>query len=80
MICVMTLKDQAKQAFDNFDTTSTDEFLNIIQQIQTKLTNNLTKEYLQEKILALKAAQSEDEKRKLCQKLKPYLDWYVQGN
>ncbi len=76
----MSLKDQAKQAFDDFDNTSTDDFLNILQQIQTKLTNNLTKEYLQEKILALKTTTSEDEKRKLCQKLKPYLDWYVQGN
>ena len=76
----MSLKDQAKQALDDFDNTSTDDFLDILQQIQTKLTSNLTKEYLQEKILALKATTSEDEKRKLCQKLKPYLDWYVQGN
>ena len=76
----MSLKEQAKDAFDNFDNTSTEDFVNIIQQIQAKLTSNLTQEYLQEKIESLNNADSEQEKRQLCQKLKPYLDWYVQGN
>ena len=75
----MSLKDQAKNAFENFDNTDTDEIQKILEQIQTKLTSNLTQEYLQEKIKSLKDADSEQEKRKLCQKLKPYLDWYVQG-
>ena len=75
----MSLKDQAKNAFENFDNTDTDEIQKILEQIQTKLTSNLTQEYLQEKIKSLQDADSEQEKRKLCQKLKPYLDWYVQG-
>ncbi|MDX1596822.1 MAG: hypothetical protein R3327_07790 [Nitrosopumilaceae archaeon] len=75
----MSLKDLAKNAFENFDNTDTDEIQKILEQIQTKLTSNLTQEYLQEKIKSLQDADSEQEKRKLCQKLKPYLDWYVQG-
>lgn len=75
----MLFKDQVKDMLDNFDNTSTDEFLKVIEHIKDKLTTNLTQQYLAEKIDSLKNMQSEDEQRKLRGKLKPYLDWYVQG-
>lgn len=75
----MSLKEQANDALQNFDSVSSDDFLKIVEEIRTMLKNNLTQEYLAGKISAIKETDSEEEKKKLCKNLAPYLDWYVSG-
>lgn len=75
----MSLKEQANDVLQNFDSVSSDDFLKIVEEIRTMLKNNLTQEYLAGKISAIKETDSEEEKKKLCKNLTPYLDWYVSG-
>ena len=75
----MSLELQAKHVRENFlDVTST-EFLNVLNQIQEKFLNKITQEYLQGKLKAITQTSNEEEKKKMCKNLIPYLDWYLQG-
>lgn len=76
---LVSLKEQANDVLQNFDSVSSDDFLKIVEEIRTMLKNNLTQEYLAGKISAIKETDSEEEKKKLCKNLTPYLDWYVSG-
>ncbi|MGI0056204.1 MAG: hypothetical protein ACREAK_02385 [Nitrosarchaeum sp.] len=75
----MSLQDEVKQILNDFDNTSSDKILEILTQIQPYLKNNITQNYLQGKIHAILGIIDKVEKKKLCNNLKPYLDWYIQG-
>jgi len=58
---------------------SSDEFLEILNQIMLEFKSNLTVEYLKGKIQKIVEISSESEKKKQCKLLLPYYDWYLQG-
>jgi len=75
----MSLEDQIKQALDDFENTTSDKILEILNQIMPQFKSNLISEYLQGKIQKILETNDEAEKKKLCKALMPYLDWYLQG-
>jgi len=75
----MSLETKIKQITANFETTSSDEFLEILEQIKPLFRNPLISEYLQGKTQKAQDAENEMEKKKQCKALMPYLDWYLQG-
>ena len=75
----MSLQDEVKQILNDFDNTSSDKILEILTQIQPHLKSDITQNYLQGKIHAILGINDKIEKKKLCNNLKPYLDWYIQG-
>ena len=76
---IMSMETKARQILNDFDGSSSEEFLNLLNQIQSSFKNQITRDYLKGKMNAVLNGTSEDEKKKLCKKLKPYLDWYLQG-
>ena len=76
----MSLENQAKQILNNFDATTSDEFIKCLTKIQPTLKSKITRDYLNGKIQGVLAITDEAEKKKFCKTLKPYLDWYLQGN
>ena len=75
----MSLEEQTKNILNDFENTSSEHFLEILNQIKPKFQSNLTLEYLEGKIKKIVNVSSEDEKKKQCRTLIPYLDWYLQG-
>lgn len=75
----MSLESRVKQIKENFGDVSSTEFVNVLNQIQENFKNNITQEYLQGKLKAINQINSEEEKKKICKNLMPYLDWYLQG-
>jgi hypothetical protein len=64
---------------NNFDNVSSNEFLEILDQIMLELKSNLTLEYLKGKVQKILELSTESEKKKQCKLLLPYYDWYLQG-
>ena len=75
----MSLEFKIKSILNDFDTVSSDEFLEILDQIMLKFKSNLTVDYLQGKIKKIMDLTTESEKKKQCKLLLPYFDWYLQG-
>jgi hypothetical protein len=75
----MSLEIKVKNIMNNFDEVSSDEFLEILNQIMLDFKSNLTVEYLKGKIQKIVEISSESEKKKQCKLLLPYYDWYLQG-
>jgi hypothetical protein len=75
----MSLKIKAKQILENFDHISSNDILEVLNQIQNQFQNQITQDYLKGKIKAISDTFDEAEKKRLCKNLKPYLDWYLQG-
>ena len=75
----MSLEEQIKQTLDDFENTPSEKILEILNQIKPRFKNELISEYLQGKIQKILEANNEAEKKKLCNGLTPYLDWYLQG-
>jgi len=75
----MSLESQIREILDNFQDTSSEKILEILNQIKPQFKNNLTSEYLQRKIRKIYDITDEAEKKKQCKALIPYLDWYLQG-
>jgi len=75
----MSLEDQIKQTLDNFDNTTSENILQILEQIKPQFKSELISEYLQGKIQKILDTNNEPEKKKQCKALTPYLDWYLQG-
>ena len=75
----MSLEAKTREIMDNFHDTSSEEFLEVLNQIKPQFKNNLTSEYLQRKIQKIHETSDETEKKKQCKGLLPYLDWYLQG-
>ena len=75
----MSLEEQIKQTLDNFDSASSEKIIETLNQIMPHFKNELISTYLQGKIQKILDLDNEDEKKKQCKALTPYLDWYLQG-
>ena len=75
----MPLEIKIKNILNNFDSTLSSEFLEILDQIILEFKSNLTVEYLKGKIQKIMDLPTESEKKKQCKLLLPYFDWYLQG-
>jgi len=75
----MSLEDQIKQTLNDFENTPSENILKILNQIKPQFKSELISEYLQGKIQKILDADNEAEKKKLCNALTPYLDWYLSG-
>ena len=75
----MSLEEQIKVVLDDYEHTTSDEILEILNQIKPNFKNELIAEYLQGKIQKILDSSDEVEKKKQCKALVPYLDWYLQG-
>ena len=75
----MNLETKTKEILNNFDNVSSLEILDLLNQIQNSFKSEITRDYLKGKLDSVSSASNEDEKKKLCKNLKPYLDWYLQG-
>ena len=68
-----------KHIMNNFNDVSSDEFLEILDQIMLEFKSDLTTKYLKGKVQKILEISSELEKKKQCRLLLPYYDWYLQG-
>ena len=68
-----------KHIMNNFNDVSSDEFLEILDQIMLEFKSDLTTEYLKGKVQKILDISTESEKKKQCKLLLPYYDWYLQG-
>jgi len=75
----MSLEDQINQTLDDFENTSSDKILEILSKIKPQFKNEMISEYLQGKIQKILGVNNEVERKKLCNALRPYMDWYLQG-
>ena len=75
----MSLEIKVQNIVNNFENVSSDEFLEILEQIMLEFKSDLTVEYLKGKIKKIVELSSESEKKKQCKLLLPYYDWYLQG-
>ena len=75
----MSLEVQAKEILENFENTSSEKIIETLNQIQPQFKSELTAEYLKGKIQKVLDSDNEEDKKKQCKALIPYLDWYVQG-
>ena len=76
---MMSLEIKIKHIMNNFDDVSSDEFLEILDQIMLEFKSDLTTEYLKGKVQKIMDISTESEKKKQCKLLLPYYDWYLQG-
>ncbi len=75
----MSLEIKVKQISENFEETSSEDILELLNQIQYQFQSQITQDYLKGKLKAISNISDEGEKKKLCKNLKPYFDWYLQG-
>ncbi|MGI9567976.1 MAG: hypothetical protein ACR2LL_13340 [Nitrosopumilus sp.] len=75
----MSLKEQIKETLKNFESTSPDNFLKVLNQVKPHFKSKLTLDYLEGKMQKIANLSDEVEKKKQCKALIPYLDWYLQG-
>jgi len=75
----MSLENQIKDVLNDFEHTSSEKILEILDQIKPQFKNKLISEYLQGKIQKILDSADDVEKKKQCKALIPYLDWYLQG-
>ena len=75
----MSLEDQVKEILENFENTPSEKIVQVLNQIQPQFKSELTADYLKGKIQKVIDSDNEDDKKKQCKALTPYLDWYVQG-
>jgi hypothetical protein len=75
----MSLEQEIHKVLDNFENTSSEQILEILNQIKPQFKSQLISEYLQGKIQKVIDLSDEAQKKKQCKALTPYLDWYLQG-
>lgn len=75
----MSLEVQVRQIINNFEDTAPDTLFKVLQLITLQFRTSLTLEYLEGKIQKIQNISNNDEKKKQCKTLLPYLDWYLQG-
>jgi len=76
---LMSLEKQIKEVLNDFEHTSSEKILEILNQIKPQFKSELISEYLQGKIEKILDSTDDVEKKKQCKALIPYLDWYLQG-
>jgi len=79
VISYVNLPTLAKTISQDFDNVQTEEIVGILTIIKGELRTDFTRKYLTEKLDEIKQTSAQSKKLKLCKKLKPYLDWYLQG-
>ncbi len=75
----MSLEQEIHKVLDDFENTSSEQILEILNQIKPQFKSQLISEYLQGKIQKVIDLPDEAQKKKQCKTLTPYLDWYLQG-
>ncbi|MDH5430337.1 MAG: hypothetical protein OEW78_00435 [Nitrosopumilus sp.] len=75
----MSLKEEINKISKDFENTSSEKLIDVLNQIKPHFKNELIPEYLQAKIQKIQASTDEPEKKKQCKALLPYFDWYLQG-
>ena len=75
----MSLEEQAKEVLENFENTPSEKIIQVLNQIQPRFKSKLTADYLKGKIQKVIESGNEEDKKKQCKSLTPYLDWYIQG-
>ena len=75
----MSLEEEIREVLDNFENTSSEKILKILNQIKPQFQSQLISEYLHGKIKKIMDLSDEAQKKKQCKALTPYLDWYLQG-
>ena len=75
----MSLEKQIKDVLNDFEHTTSEKILEILDQIKPQFKNKLIREYLQGKIQKILDSTDDVEKKEQCKALIPYLDWYLQG-
>jgi len=75
----LSFEVNVKQILKNFEETSSEDILEILNQIQIKIQTQITRNYLKGKLVIISDTPDESEKKKLCKNLIPYFDWYLQG-
>jgi SOS response regulatory protein OraA/RecX len=75
----MSLEQKIHKVLDNFENTSSEQILEILNEIKPQFQSQLISEYLQGKIQKVIDLSDEAQKKKQCKALIPYLDWYLQG-
>jgi len=75
----LSLEVKVKQILKNFEETSSEDILEILNQIQIKFQSQIIRTYLKGKLVVISDPTNESEKKKLCKNLIPYFDWYLQG-
>ena len=75
----MSLEEKIKQITNDVEGSTSEQIIEIIEQIQPQFRSELTSEYLQGKIQKIKDISDETEKKKQSLSLLPYFDWYLQG-
>jgi hypothetical protein len=75
----MSLQIKTKQILENFEQTSSEEILDVLNQILKNFQSQITQTYLKGKLKTISDTSDEDQKKKLCNNLKPYFEWYLQG-
>lgn len=75
----MSLEEQIKQIMGNIEGASSEEILEIIDQILPQFRSKLTSDYLHGKLQKIRNENNESEKKKQSLALIPYFEWYLQG-
>ena len=75
----MSLEKEIREVLNDFENTSSEKILEILNQIKPQFKNELISEYLQGKIQKILDSTDDVEQKKQCKALIPYLDWYLQG-
>ncbi len=75
----MPLEDQINAILDDFENTSPEKTLDVLNQIRPHFKNELISEYLQGKMQKIRDSADERDKKEQCRALLPYFDWYLQG-
>jgi len=74
----MSLEEQIKAILNDFENTSPENILKVLEQIKPYFKNEQISEYLQGKMQKIQDS-DEREKKAQCKALIPYFDWYLQG-
>ena len=75
----MSLEDEIKLILNDFEGATPESIIDILNQIKPHFKSTLISEYLQGKIQKIQDSDNEQEKKKQCKALLPYLNWYLQG-
>lgn len=75
----MSRENQAKRVLENFDDITSQEILELLNQFLLEFQSPIVQDYLKGKLKVISNTDDEKEKKKLCKNLKPYFDWYLQG-
>lgn len=75
----MSLEEEINKISKDFENTSSEKLIDVLNQIKPHFKNELISEYLQAKIQKIQASTDESEKKEQCKALLPYFDWYLQG-